>query len=145
MADAEIYLDEALGTYDNIPPKELSDRWIQWKTMYPAEYQKLNASITAHPIVVSLDLLATTIGVYMQTVAAIDILNTTYKNAKTAYDSALNALTGGAGAVVDAAKLAVDTAIADTKAIAKDLYANVKETAHSLTNLKVSATAVLPD
>lgn len=147
MATAHIFLDEAMGSYENMPPDELAARWVRWKTsstLAQSEYERLKTTVYA-PIVIALDALASAIEIYTATVEAIAALEQTYITAKAAYDAALNSLTGGAGAAVDAAKLLVNEAVTAAKTAAITLYENAKEQAEAVVDIKVAAATILPD
>ena len=143
LESGKVYLDEALGISENTDPFELSRRWLEWKTEYPSAYNEVKVT---NPIqVTTLDALATPIAVYEQTLEIVAQLNETYISAKQAYDTALNTLTGGAGATVAAAKIAVDLAVLGVKAAAKKLYDEVKEQEKKLSEIQVGADAILSE
>ena len=142
--DDGIYLDEALGTYDNMPPKDLAKRWNDWKALYPTAYNDLKASITANPIVVTLDALSAAIATYDQIVVAIAEIKESYATAKAAYETALAFLVSPRGAE-QTAKAAVDAQIVLVKNAAKELYAQAKEAAIKAVTLKVPSYARLEE
>lgn len=139
---SQIYLDEALGVTENMPPKEIANRWIEWKALYSGteSYAKLSPVIKA-----SLDSLAASTISYESSVSLMSITKNTYDSAVTAYNTAMAIITGGASTTMIAAQTAYKTALSELKNQATALYNSTKEAVVILVNQKVDSSTQLND